>query len=136
MTRATTIQKSTAFYFNDKRNTFMVYNAKEVYGHDDSWPFNADWKVIDNVTKKVVLSGSAWNDGWGGPTNVHLEEGDKQTLDSVNNQFKSIFKYKYKGFDIEDGIDDVVTFMAMLNIMVITAFIQYNQFLIILVNKI
>ena len=57
----------------------VLMNVCEVFGHDDSLPFNAEVYVRkDNGILTHVAN--AWNDGWGGETNIDLISKDVQPL--------------------------------------------------------
>lgn len=62
-------------------HTLELKNCKEVMGHDDSLPFNADI----HLNGKHI--GSAWNTGWGGDAEYRLShditEADKTALKEV-----------------------------------------------------
>ena len=54
-------------------------NVRKVFGHDDSLPFNAEVYVRkDNGILTHVAN--AWNDGWGGETNIDPISKDVQPL--------------------------------------------------------
>ena len=57
----------------DENLTIELRNVVEVYGHDDSIPFNADVYVYLNGKKRAVYAGYAYNDGWGGESTIRCE---------------------------------------------------------------
>lgn len=93
----------------------IVKNAKKVYGHDDSWPFNADFEVLINGIKS--LSGKAWNDGWGGPTNIEYERTNENHITELEvNEALDVFTYtdvKYNCVVTQD-LSSMVEILAML----------------------
>ena len=82
----------------NKDFSIILKNLQEVYGHDDTLPFNADiyitnpeWGMKD---KKV---GTAWNDGWGGSTNICPEsKTDQIILDTLDGYLKDHYEIRYK----------------------------------------
>lgn len=81
----------------NKNFSIILKNVHETYGHDDTLPFNADiyitnpeWGLID---KKV---GTAWNDGWGGSTNICPEnKTDEIVLNMLNDFLKEHYENQY-----------------------------------------
>lgn len=69
-------------------HTLELKNCKEVMGHDDSLPFNADI----HLNGKHI--GSAWNTGWGSDAeyrlNHDLTDTDKTALKEVKDSLKKI----------------------------------------------
>lgn len=93
----------------------IVSNVKEVYGHDDSWPFNADFQIsISPDREHPILTGKAWNDGWGGETCIDITSGDRNLLNEIN-EACSAFDYhcdRYN-FDMTHKLNDIVETLAM-----------------------
>lgn len=104
---------SISVVFGNNEGTFAltVRNAIEVMGHDDSWPFNADWDILDVSTGKVVITGSAWDDGWGG--DVSVSSNDFETEKLFDGILKSCFYTDYKSLHVGYGIGTMVEFLAM-----------------------
>lgn len=94
--------------------TIIVKDAKEVYGHDDSLPYNADFIVKKH--DKEVFRGIAYNDGWGGLSNYEITEGDKEKAHEIINEINEygeehlcykVYKTKLH-LDFIDIIDNLV----------------------------
>jgi len=83
-------------------------NCKEVYGHDDSLPFNADVFVYDREDETGCFQriATAYNDGWGGLTNIDtLHEKYQAKLCKINNYLRSHFEIQCKGTDVKWDVD-------------------------------
>ena len=66
--------------------TIELRNVKEVYGHDDSIPFNADIYV------QGVYAGYAYNDGWGGDSVIRADnEKSRNELQELSNKLKKMY---------------------------------------------
>lgn len=86
------------FTHNNQPYCLMVENARENYGHDDSFCFQCDWSVVDlNNNCKVILKGKAWNDGWGGPNECSCSDFDKYR--EFNEAVKECYTFTPKGYD-------------------------------------
>ena len=57
----------------------VLMNVRKVFGHDDSLPFNAEVYVRRNNGILTHVA-NAWNDGWGGETNIDPISKDVQPL--------------------------------------------------------
>lgn len=103
---------------NGRDYSLIVENAREVYGHDDSYPFNADWKILDKNSQEIIFKGKAWNDGWGGSNDYSVENGKYEDINAISCELKNIFKFRDKvyKFELEYGFDDIVGILAFLNI--------------------
>lgn len=72
-------------------------NVKEVYGHDDSLPFNADVFVYDRKDEsgcfhKIAI---AYNDGWGGNSVIEPTMAKYQIqLNDIDNYLKENYEIK------------------------------------------
>ena len=78
--------------------SLMIENVRKVYGHDDSFPFNADFTLLSpNV--EPMMSGIAWNDGWGGDAVVKVENG-KEHLDALDEYMKKRLSYSGDGYEV------------------------------------
>lgn len=90
-------------------HTFELRNCKEVMGHDDTLPFNAD---IYLNGKRI---GSAWNTGWGGDSEYRLgndiTESDKTALKEVEDTIAGIQLLKEFN-DTKWRLHDLLDFMA------------------------
>lgn len=75
-------EKRTPLSITCEVNPFLqivLMNVRKVFGHDDSLPFNAEVYVRkDNGILTHVAN--AWNDGWGGETNIDPISKDVQPL--------------------------------------------------------
>ena len=78
--------------------SITLKHLKEVFGHDDSLPFNAEVYVTNKewgLTDRKVAT--AWNDGWGGSTNIGPEsKTDQIILDTLNGYLKDHYEIRYK----------------------------------------
>lgn len=72
---------------------FSMKNFREVYGHDDSLPYNGD--VYVNGTKFA----KCFNDGWGGDTNYNYADGIDN--DFVQDVLDEIAKYEFRYAEIK-----------------------------------
>jgi hypothetical protein len=89
--------------------TIVVTNAREVYGHDDSLPYNADFTLLEN--NKEVAKGRAFNDGWGGPSNYQFERYSQEQQDAWNRASeycKANIKYTFRAIEIANDLMDVI----------------------------
>ena len=95
--------------------TLLVSKAVKTYGHDDSLPYNADFKVWNDTEKKKHFSGKAWNDGWGGDSVVEIDKAeDNEKLKDFDRLCKENIILKWKDLEIPFGIDKVIDFLAEL----------------------
>jgi hypothetical protein len=89
--------------------TIIVKNARKVYGHDDSLPFNAEVDVrIDGKTKPLA---TAWNDGWGGETNVDALPLKNDLLKSVEEVINT-YNFVYGKYVIPAKLSSIVELLA------------------------
>lgn len=73
--------------------TITLKNVKEVYGHDDSLPFNADLYIRNGAGKRSKLTAYCSNDGWGGETDIQaVDTAARETLNKVNEFIKDNYK--------------------------------------------
>jgi len=84
----------------------VLNDTREVMGHDDSLSYNTHFSLFDNVTE--VCRGRCWNDGWGGDSDVVLEQGD--VPQEMEEYMEQNFHYTYNGkslggFKLKDTID-------------------------------
>jgi hypothetical protein len=89
--------------------TIIVINAREVYGHDDSLPYNADFTLLENG--KEVAKGRAFNDGWGGTSNYQFGRHTQEQQDAWNRASeycKENIKYKWNDLEIKLDLIDVI----------------------------
>lgn len=84
---------------NEGKYTLLVINAHEVMGHDDSLPYNA---FIELRMNNKVISGKVWNDGWGGTSNIDLDNPqDQKFIDDVNEYIKQNLCFYFNGYAYE-----------------------------------
>jgi hypothetical protein len=90
-------------------------NVHEVYGHDDSLPFNADVFVLNPEMGLPCLTkvAQAWNGGWGGPTCVqaHLPK-YREIVEQLNNFLKEHYKSVYGEYSWDYSLDNLVEELA------------------------
>ena len=94
-----------------------LMNVKEVYGHDDSLPFNADVYVLNREWDLPCLTkvAQAWNDGWGGPTNVHSHLPKYNDLvEKLDQYLKENYKEEYGSYSWDLRLDGLVESLACL----------------------
>lgn len=79
--------------------TLELRKVVEVRGHDDSLPFNADIYLYINGNKKAEYAGYAYNDGWGGESDIVCENEDiKSTIQALDNELRTMkVPYIYNG---------------------------------------
>jgi len=82
--------------------TVKLVNVREVYGHDDSLPFNAELCIHNpEWCNKLTFVGRAWNDGWGGDSVIDTTtKSQRELVDKLDNYLKenyqnSFGKYKW-----------------------------------------
>lgn len=89
--------------------SIIVSNTREVYGHDDSLPFNAEIFINkDGVTEQVA---TAWNDGWGGETNIDALADKQEVVKSLEEKMRT-YKYQFIGHEFEASLPMVVELLA------------------------
>ena len=91
-------------------------NVREVYGHDDSLPFNADLYVANQVwgLNDFNLVGRAWNDGWGGDTVI---DSINPVVTKVLDMFlRNNYKMVYVNMSWKLSLEELVTYLACLAI--------------------
>lgn len=91
-------------------------NVREVYGHDDSLPFNADLYVENREwgIKDFNLVGRAWNDGWGGDTVIEsINPVITKMLDAL---LRNNYKMVYASITWNLTLEELVTYLACLAI--------------------
>ena len=77
--------------------TLELRNVKEVYGHDDSLPFNADIYLYLNGKTRATYAGCAYNDGWGGMSIIHCHvQALRPVLQGLADDLQKMeYKYDY-----------------------------------------
>lgn len=101
---------------NEGKYTLFIINAREVMGHDDSLPYNANFELRNNDNNKVI-SGRVWNDGWGGCSNVELDNPKQQEgIDELNDYIKEHLHFYFNGYAYEMDFVLLVDNLAMLSI--------------------
>lgn len=94
----------------------IVRNPREVMGHDDSLPYNAEFAIFLN--DKEVARGDIWNDGWGGMSCYRTESQRNPRADFEVDTFDSVCKehamYKFKGMEFNLGFTEVVDMLVPL----------------------
>lgn len=97
--------------------TLIIRNPREVMGHDDSLPYNAEFAIFYN--DKEVAHGEIWNDGWGGDsqyrTDRHLPNANKW-VDIINNYCKENVKYKFKHLEIKLGFTETIDILVSMRL--------------------
>ena len=97
-------------------HTLIVRNPREVMGHDDSLPYNAEFAIFHN--DKEVARGEIWNDGWGGMSCYRTESQRNPHADFEVDTFSKVCKeharYKFHGMDFELGFTGVVDMLVSL----------------------
>ena len=94
-------------------------NVQEVYGHDDSLPFNADVFVLNRDWGLPCLTkvAQAWNDGWGGPTNVQSPLPKyRDLLEKLDKYLQEHYKDVYENLSWDVRLDYLVESLACLAI--------------------
>ena len=82
--------------------SIILRNVREVFGHDDSLPYNALVVVDEPKSKIFTFIGRVWNDGWGGPSCIEpATEAGRQKMEEIDKYLTDTFSYKYK-FDGDD----------------------------------
>lgn len=93
-------------------DTFTLKNFRINMGHDDSLPFQAI------LCMNGIEMAECYNDGWGGPTNIHpLSVLKRERLDSIDNALKDYVytdsKYNLTSkWSIEEIVDTLSYEMA------------------------
>lgn len=97
-------------------HTLIVRNPREVMGHDDSLPYNAEFAIFHN--DKEVARGEIWNDGWGGISCYRTESQRNPHADFEVDTFSKVCKerarYKFHGMDFELGFTGVADMLVSL----------------------
>lgn len=89
--------------------SIIVSNTREVYGHDDSLPFNAEIFICkDGVTEQIA---TAWNDGWGDETNIDALADKQEVVKSLEEQMRT-YKYQFMGREFNASLPMVVELLA------------------------
>lgn len=97
-------------------HTLIVRNPREVMGHDDSLPYNAEFAIFHN--NKEVARGEIWNDGWGGMSCYRTESQRNSHADFEVDTFSKVCKerarYKFHGIGFELGFTEVADMLVSL----------------------
>ena len=109
-------KRNTFVGVNLGNHTLIIRNPREVMGHDDSLPYNAEFAIFHN--DKEVARGEIWNDGWGGMSGYRAERRRNPRADFEVDTFDKVCKerarYKYKGMDFDLGFTEVVDMLVPL----------------------
>lgn len=97
----------------------IVENAVETMGHDDSLSYNANFKVVLDG-KEELVSGNAWNSGWGGDSEYSFKDPyDKklrENFDFVDDVLKKTIVTKWKDITLKWGLMNVIDELAFIAI--------------------
>ena len=95
--------------------SIKLMNVQQVYGHDDSLPYNADVYVCDLEHDLPCFTkvATAWNDGWGGPSCVsaHLPKYNEY-LKELDKYLKENFKVDYETISWDLSLEELVEYLA------------------------
>ena len=89
-------------------------NVREVFGHDDSLPFNAEVYIHNpEWCNRPTFVGHAWNDGWGGESNLDCDTKNQRELaDKLDNYLKENYKMKFDKFDLEVRLMELIDYVV------------------------
>lgn len=100
----------------DDNLTIELRKVVEVRGHDDSLPFNADIYLYINGSKKAEYAGYAYNDGWGGQSDIVCENDDVRPylkkLAIILTTFKMPYDYRGETTYLPASLDFLIDLMV------------------------
>lgn len=103
-----------AVQFGEGKYTLVLSNIRKISGHDDSFPYMADWTINDRYDcDKPIITGKISNDGWGGPARIFSKDMDSAMLyDKELEKSFTITSRRYPSVSIKLGLDEISSVLA------------------------